>query len=197
MRLFKDGIRTEMGRIQPGQATLAWLDECGKPEAISFRENLQTVFDHIPADNQERLAARLRSNGTDHNSAVAELFAHEMLRQSGLLVDIDPLAVGGSRPDFRVTYGDFCAYVEVTVDLGPEAARRRREAIDKLFMNVTKRVQTPGFAILADEIKAGKKELPARRLVTFLDRWFRGLDHATERINVERNGLMALPCFQA
>ena len=192
MKLFRDGERTSPGRILPGQSPFAWLEEAAKPGADSARAHLQAAFDHLPNSKKASFVHKLQQNTPDHYAAVVEIYAHEMLRQSGFSMDVEWTSATGSVPEFLARSGAFTAQVEVTVDLGPDELRRKSDAFDDVIMAATAKVQTPGFGVFVRKVERGSGNLSTNRFVQFLDDWFQSVDHAAERAKIVRYGYAAL-----
>lgn len=192
MRIFHQDARASVAPCRQGQSVLDWLDKSSLPMAEVARANLQHAFDHIPEGKQASLMHRLRQCGDDHVAAVVEIFAHEMLLQSGYQVTIEPHTSTGSVPEFLIRSQSFEAYVEVTVDLGPAQLRRDRKAIEDLIAAASQKVKTPGFGICLEEAKRGAKNISSKRFAAFLDEWFGTLNHATERARLSDTGRRSL-----
>jgi hypothetical protein len=181
MRLFRNGERTELGPISSDQTAFDWLDNSAKPDADHARENLQCLFDQLPATSKPSFAWRLHQNGPDHHAAVAEIYAHEVFRQSGYNITHEPTTTRGSRPEFLIESSGFQAYVEVTVDMGAAVDQKEDKAVYDLIESVSERVNTLGFGILVNELVKGTGNPAPKRFAKFLDEWFKGFDHSTER----------------
>src|SRR5438094_969293 len=118
MQLFREGTRDSLKSIAPAQSSFDWLDNSAKPLAEKARRDLQVLFDMLPDRVKPSMTNRIRNARVDHNAAIVEVYFHEVFRQRGYGISVEPVTPRGSRPEFLIQTGEFRAYVEVTTDTG-------------------------------------------------------------------------------
>lgn len=190
MRLFDDFQRTDSRPIQLTESSFDWLNRSSKEGCDVARARLQLLFDRYPAAGQKSWLHRFKSSGTDHHSAIAELYIHELLRASGYTVHVENAADGGSRPDFEIETADYRAYVEVALIGGHDRSDIGDARLRTLVAETTQRVRSTGFGINLTDVRIGNTNPAPRAFAAQLDDWFGSFDHSQMRSALERGEAM-------
>ena len=114
MNLFDDIKREPATRMSNLYSAFVALNQDGSPGQQSLRDRLESWFQRFPADSQNDLRGRFRSNlPYAHEGAFFEVFLHELLTYLGFKVEVHPtLPNSDDHPDFLVCDGSKCFYLE-------------------------------------------------------------------------------------
>lgn len=181
MKLFRDGLRTNLAKISLDQTPFSWLDESTISGAQAWRNTLQAFLDHIPSPQNAGYAHRLRSAGYDHDATVSEIFVHEVLRRCGYSIELEPTTPRGSRPEFLVSASSFKAYIEATTDTGIARHNKESEVFETLMSQVSTRITSTGFGIFVHQRLRGHGNPSPKQ---FVNAWMCGLVSSITQQNV-------------
>jgi hypothetical protein len=193
MSLFDDIQREYVGPAFEGEGYFDYLNRSARSLFARIRETLEAWFLRYPADGQDELNARIRSN---EDSAFFELTLHEMLLGLGCQVTLHPdvPGAGEKHPDFLVLSpqcGPF--YMEAILSTGESAedvsARRR---MDDAY-NALNNFECPDFFIHMSLDGAPATPPSAKAMRRFLRCKLEGLDPDELGEAMKAGGLEALP----
>lgn len=195
MTLFDEWDRTD--RRPSGQSEVHWrfLDRVAGPYWDQVRTLLNDWFEHL-SDAEARAGIRGRMRGkedSEFNSALAELYVHEMLLRAGYSVIYEPAVTGSARrPDFLAIRGDERMYVEVTSrqiwaksggDVKREAALY--DAIDAM--------NSDNFTLSFEVERRGPRSPSPRAIIRALTNWLAKLDPDEVLPAISVQGFRAMP----
>ena len=153
MRIFDDLARTDTDSIQPYEPLSHWLNRSALRQAEEIRVSLEGWFEHYPPEYQAALRGQLLAkNDTQHKGARFELLLHELFRQMGFRVTVNPPAAGGT-PDFLVEDPEGTRlYVEACVVRGQSDDEVKREVALGALVACLNEMDSPVYQVLVDEI---------------------------------------------
>ncbi|QDQ16256.1 hypothetical protein FH965_11580 [Streptomyces spectabilis] len=135
-------------------------------------------WSHLPDHAQSDLRSRLRNRRSDRdvNSALWELYLHEMLLRSGCAVTIHPrMGSRGYNPDFLVSREGEQFVVEAiwkAQSLGSTGS----DAVPPVLVDAIDSVPSPNFFVSYTLHRAGRTTPSQKRLKADLTRWLADLD---------------------
>ena len=161
--IFDPVARGSAAPQRPGESLFDFLNRCSATFFDPARGLLETWLTGVPAEHHSDLLGRLRRDDETFESALWELYLHQLITGSGLSVDIHPEVPGTPhRPDFLVR--DVEPYYLEAVSVGDKAtSKSRQKRLD--------RVEAVLNELRADRVKlsyswegAGEKSLSTKRL---------------------------------
>ena len=176
MNVFDECERTDKRPARYGESTFSFLNRSAQPAFERIRKEIERWFAQYPGSAQEHLRSRLR---TEFNSASFELLLHELFRRLGASLALHPdIGSKGRNPDFLVTPQEGKPFVlEATLcmdEAEDEAAERRR--LGTLYDAIND-MESPCFHLIVRNItENAAKQIPARRVIAFLERELSKLD---------------------
>jgi hypothetical protein len=186
--IFDPAAASESGDKKRSESIFLDLSSSSRPGSEASRKLIEEMFARFPADHQNDLRARFRSEG---NSAFAcafqELTLHELLLRQNCTLELHPkLSATCKRPDFRVRQADESEFLlEATtvtaLATGPllnPRANRIREFLDHHELD--------DLLIGIDELSVGKLDLPLKHIKLHVRRTLADID-------LRKNGSTALP----
>lgn len=194
--LFTPQERDYLGPSEIGESLFDWVDRSARLQVEQGRFALEKWYKDFPEKHRDTLRSRIHS-GDDQNfeSAMFELFLHQLFSRLGFEVDVEPVLAGGSRPDFLLqAEGKPLCYVEATTDRGLADRNRSTEDARRIMTEMQQHVTVPGFSLLVTKVDRGKQHPSPRRLGRQVNDWLKGLDHAA--VVVSRDSHSALPEFE-
>ena len=139
LTLFDDFERTDGSRRHAAESEFHLLNRSAWPACEKVRTALEEWFSHYPDDAKKDIQSRIREPGPNHESAMFELFLHQISLRLDLAPQVHPqLPTGGGKPDFLITdRAGNSYYVEAQVAMGapsrvPPSDAREAEILDAI-----------------------------------------------------------------
>ncbi len=170
--LFKSFERIDPTPCRYQEPTFDFYERHKSTAAARVRETIHTWLAGYPAELRAELCARFR---VEFESALYELFLHELFKRQGTAVRVHPdRGDKGKRPDFEVITATGSVIVEATICNDDAGDRNPNQDV---IYDVIDSVACPDFFILVRESNLESGKNPAvRRLRAFLDREIERLD---------------------
>ena len=195
MTLFDDTERKDLNEAPKDTSAFSVLNSYEWPDAALHRALLESWFERFPDEAKKDLRRRFRSNDDHtHESALFELFLHELLNQLGCEVVVHPEVPDSSgHPDFCVDYGTGSFYLEATT-VGQQRGPFTRSANEEDVIRKLSQLTSPHFQIGVDLEGKLRRILSAKEVT----RPFEELvaDHHPDEVQrmIDEGGTYAAPC---
>lgn len=185
--LFTEGPRSDERQAGYNESRFNFLDRSSWPYSEAVRELLISWLSQVPAEPQNDMIGRLKSDDAQHERAFWELYLHEAYRRSGFDLQFHPpLAWSSHTPDLLVSSPTGSFYLEATspndADEDSSARRRLAEVYD-----VLDRLETLDFGVGVFHYSIGSKQLSASLLRSDIRRWLSELDVDEVKRRVEED----------
>lgn len=139
----------------PGESLFQFLSSRDDDLNRNARFHIEKLLDRYPAAHRSKLITELRSkHDRQFYGALLEAVCWSLFNASELEPIVEPIAEGGSRPDFGVSpLGNRLVFVEATADLGEEAESSEQRAIHDLNMGATRHIDVPNYRLVVAEVR--------------------------------------------
>lgn len=147
MFLFEPKHRTDLEWCFANEGAYSFLDRTGRSQFEEVRDRLNSWFQNYPEDHQSWLKNRFKNE--DFGTSFFELYVHQKFFERGYSTSAHTLEPKtGLTPDFLISKGDECFYVEATTtrEASEKADYEKRRNIikerleqikqDKLWLNI-------------------------------------------------------------
>jgi hypothetical protein len=192
VKLFDDKPREHLAPSENSEHPFEYTNRSARPEAAKVREFLERAFSHCPADRQEQLVARMRSD--EHLSCSFELILLELLRLRGLRFTVEaPKAGTAKRPDFLVESSSGSFYLEAIVadEQTPERVAERKRLGQ--LVDLVNRMQSDNFFVGFEVEVVGPGQPSAKAIKDYLSTKLEHLDPDDESIWIGDDGRVRSP----
>jgi len=190
VNVFDEFDRSYSGRATHCESAFCFLNRSNRPAADLMRRKIEAWFAAYPTANRSDLRTRLR---TEFHSAFFELLLHEVFRRLGASIQPHvPIGSKGKKPDFLVTpKGRTPVVVEATLSMDEdEEHAAQRKSLGAIYDKIDA-IASPYFCLDIMEIKQPpKSQIPARRLIDFLQRELSKLDPESVFAGHAKNGTL-------
>jgi hypothetical protein len=179
MRLFDEGLRTELRHAKKSEPTYSYYNESARPGIVALREMLEHWFDRIPLQAKKDVRARFQSPlEFNHQGAFFELYLHELFTCLGFELQVGPPAIDrGTRPDFLVSErGVPRFYMEATIAGLSSEADRGTAARKAAVYDAINTIESPNFFFYLQLYGAPQTVPRTRKLCRDLATWLGQLD---------------------
>ena len=178
-RLFDDFKRTDSGYMRCDESEFDCLNRSAWASAEAARQTLEIWFAGFPKEKKLDIRGRFRGDDRKHQGALLELVTHEVLRDIGTCVQVDP-DFDGKRPDFAVTYQGVKTVVECTVVQESDDEFNATNRTNAIKMAVHS-IDTGQFELAWRRLSCGTGQPPTRQLCKDIRNWVSSLN-ADQRI---------------
>lgn len=196
MPLFDDIVRTDRRPRGQNEGGFDYVNVSARPGIAAIREVLERWFVHLPDNAKADIRGRFRKRDeTPHQSALYELFWHELLCASGYTIEVHPtLSDVPTTPDFLLKEAEIPRfYLEATLAMPPRDAStdpRLAELEDTL-----NRMDSPDYFVKVEFRGSPTGNIRGRLIRDRLARWLRQLDFAEVSRLYKNRDSEALPEF--
>lgn len=198
MNIFDKTTRTYLGPKTHSETEYDYLNRSARAYCSRIRELLERWLDSYPSDDMDELISRFRASD-DHGyySAFFELYLHELNRKLGFDLHVHPEVEGDShRPDFLVSHeGQDLFYLEATLSKNSDDEVAAQRRINKVYDTIN-RLISPDYFLEVKIEGSPASDPPGAKWREFLKRKINNLDYNQLEIELEKNGLDALPSWK-
>ena len=148
--LFDDIERTDASVMRHNESLFECLNRSSRREVIDICDRLESWFKRFPAESQDDVRGRFRSDDDNaHQGATFELLIHELLIRLGCRLKVHPEISGSrQRPDFLAQHKDCSFYIEATV-IDPSEGLCARNPLEEDVVAKINKLASPHFYIIA------------------------------------------------
>jgi hypothetical protein len=178
--LFSDVIHSDDSPRGHTEGDFAHLDRSSREECARIRQILESWVGQIPSDGQSEIVRRLKSGDKQNfDSAILELYTHQLLRRTGHTVILHPMLEFTSRnPDFLATSADGkdtiveCAIVTEK----SEEELRQDSRLNDLFAAIDQ-LESADYFLAVEVDGAANSAIKVSRWRSKIDAWLATLDY--------------------
>jgi hypothetical protein len=194
MSLFDEKTRVETRPRRENEGSFDYMNSSARPGISAIRYLLEYWFEYLPNAAIADVRARFRSRDeVQHQSALYELFWHELLRAHGYAVDVHPELTGvRTNPDFlAIQNGIPKFYLEATLAMPPgDSAGDRRLAELHDTLN---RMDSPDYFLDVEYRGSPAGNIRGRLVRERLEQWLQQLDFEQISQLYRRQNFEAIP----